>query len=86
MLSDYKRLQHKTFRKLILYLPFSFLYDLFWLLFSGGSLGHLEDPESSDHTVKVFSYYMSLVSMFFRVIVIGVFAKASADFRIIIKS
>jgi hypothetical protein len=57
------------------------LYDVFWLLVSGG-IGDSDDVEDGglESGVRKFSYYMSFISMLFRFVVIGVFAKASVEF------
>ena len=45
-------------------------------------MGDKDDVEDGgvETPVRLFSYYISVISMLFRFVVIGVFAKASAEF------
>jgi len=75
-------IQHQSFRIIVWALPISLLYDVFWLIVSGG-IGDSDDIESAglESGIRNFSYYMSFISMLSRFVIIGVFAKASVEFN-----
>ena len=80
MINNTDRIKKTTFRYLLYALFGSFIYDLLWF-FEAYSLYMADNKEPGlEDGIKKFSASMSLLSMFFRLIVIAVFWKDSIDF------
>ncbi|CDW90728.1 c2 domain containing protein [Stylonychia lemnae] len=87
MMLDTDKIKKGTFRNLVIALICSFAYDLFWLAIQANSYGRDDSVEDGgiEKSIRKFSLSVSVLSIFFRVIVIVVFWKDSIDFQRIIK-
>ena len=85
ILSNAKDAQPKHFRYLVAGTILSFFYDLVWLFLRGGDLAG-EDEESGgvEASVKKFSLVMTIISLFFKVVMTFVYWMASLKFEDII--
>ena len=88
-LNSIQTVRKTTFRWLIVGIMVSFIYDIFWLSMEWeefeDDLTETKEDGKIEQGVKQFSLYISVVSLFFRIIVISAFWRASIDFKAIMK-
>lgn len=75
-----------TFRILVLMLIISLVYDIVWFSFRNTNTSDQNDPEmkSLEVTIIAFSYWMAVISFFFKIIMSIVYWRVSLDFASII--
>ena len=86
VLHNTHHITRQTFRGLVALLAFSWLYDAVWMLVLEPSAAD-EDMEDGGHEWKIrrFVKFVSLITLFFKLVVLAVFWKDSLDFRKIIR-
>ena len=76
LLTNTQDVKKKHFRMLVFFLAFSFLYDILWQFFHDGAEGQLE----GNSAIISFGKWMQLIMVFYKVILLVVYWKASIDF------
>uniref|UniRef100_A0A7S3MX90 Uncharacterized protein n=1 Tax=Strombidium inclinatum TaxID=197538 RepID=A0A7S3MX90_9SPIT len=88
-LASVKSIRKSTFRNLVLGIFVSFLYDIVWLFFEWEEFeqdkGEIESEGKVEMGMKRFSLYVSVFSLLFRPVVMGLFWRVSIDFKAIMK-
>jgi len=78
-------ISRQTFRGFVLLILVSFVWDFLYLFLFTSAADEDEEDGGIEYTTRRFSRLFSFISFFFRIIVLAVFWKASADFSKIIR-
>jgi hypothetical protein len=75
-----------TFRILVLMLIISLVYDILWFTMRNSNTSDPNDPEmkSLEVTIIAFSYWMAVISFFFKIVMSFVYWRVSLDFASVI--
>ena len=81
LLTNLDKVKPKFFRMLVAALVMSLLYDLFWFYnkYTAYSDADDEDAGGMERSIKRFSWYMASISFLWKIIMSGIYWKASID-------